>query len=64
MKHRTEDYHIAYKAQKNYCNRLYKRDKKKYYSNLNINDVLDNKKFWNITKPFLQTKIQKIVILL
>ena len=61
LKYRTEDYHRAYKTQKNYCNRLYKKEKKNYYSNLSIKDVLDNKKFWNITKPFLQIKIQKIV---
>ena len=56
MKYRTDDYLRAYKVQKNYCNRLYKKERKNFYSNLNTKDLLDNKKFWKITKPFFSNK--------
>ncbi len=34
--HKLPVYHVALKRQKNYCNRLYKRERRKYYSNLNM----------------------------
>ena len=46
----------AYKKQKNYCNCLYKRERRSFYSNLNLKDITDNKKFWNITKPLFSDK--------
>jgi len=47
----TIDCQIAFKSQRNYCNRLYKRERKKYYKNLKLNDITDNKKFWKTMKP-------------
>ena len=47
---------LAFKKQKNYCNRLYKTERRKYYSNLNLNEILGNKKFWNTTKPLFSNK--------
>ena len=41
----------AYKKQKNYTKRLIKKEKRKYFSNLNINNYTDNKIFWNTLKP-------------
>ena len=41
-----------YKKHKNYCNRLYKRERKKFYNNINLNRITDNKKFWGTMKPF------------
>ena len=41
----------AFKKQRNYTNRLLKREKKKYFSNLNLKNITDNKKFWNTVKP-------------
>ena len=41
----------AYKKQRNYVNKLLKKEKKKYFSNLNMNNYIDNKKFWNTMKP-------------
>ena len=46
----------SYKKQRNFCNRLYKREKRKYFNNLNLNDITDNKKFWNTVRPFLSNK--------
>ena len=55
-KYRTPVLWQAYKKQKNYCNRLYKRERKRYYSNLNLSNITDNKKFWNTVKPLFSEK--------
>ena len=55
-KYRTPVHWQAYKKQKNYCNRLYKRERKRYYSNLNLSNITDNKKFWNTVKPLFSEK--------
>ena len=54
--HNTIEYQIAFKRQKNYCNRLYKRERKKYYNNLNLNNITDNRKFWKTVKPLFGDK--------
>ena len=38
----------SYKKQRNFCSKLYKKKRKKFYNNLNIKDIADNKKFYNI----------------
>ena len=45
-----------YKKDKNYCNRLYKRERTKFYNNINLNRITDNKNFWGTMKPFLTDK--------
>ena len=45
-----------FKKYKNYCHRLYKRERKRYYESLNLSKISDNKKFWNAMKPFLTDK--------
>ena len=35
----TEENKTRYKKQKNFCSKLYKREKKRYYNNLNLNDI-------------------------
>ena len=52
----TVEHHTAFKRQKNYCNRLYKREKRQYYYNLNLNNITDNKKFWKTMKPLFGDK--------
>ena len=47
---------IRFKKHKNYCNKLYKRERKNYYKSLDINKIADNKKFWGTMKPFLSDK--------
>ena len=42
---------IIYRKQKNYVTNLYKKERKKYYDNLDINQIVDNKKFWKNIKP-------------
>ena len=45
-----------FKKQKNYCNRLYKKERKNYYNNIDIKVITDTKKFWGTIKPFLTDK--------
>ena len=45
-----------YKKQRNYCSRLYKKERKKYYDKLNVKNVTDNRAFWKTVKPFLSDK--------
>ena len=52
----TEIYWNALKKQRNYCNRLYKRERKQFYSNLNLKNITDNKKFWTTMKPLFGDK--------
>ena len=44
-KYSSEVNRISFKKQKNYCNRLYKRERRNYYSKLKLNNITDNKKF-------------------
>ena len=44
------------KKQKNYCNRLYKKERRNYYNNIDIKVITDTKKFWGTIKPFLIDK--------
>ena len=52
----TDAYQRAFKHQMNYCNRLYKRERKRFYCNLNLNSINDNKKIWNTMKPLFGDK--------
>ena len=43
-KHPSAKYNKAYRKQKNVCSRLYKKERKKYFANLDIQNITDNKK--------------------
>ena len=45
-----------YKKQKNYCSRLYKKEPKKFFSNLDSSKICDNKAFWKTIQPFFSEK--------
>ena len=45
-----------YKKQKNYCCRLYKKERKNFFNKLNTSFVSDNKLFWKTVKPFFSDK--------
>ena len=47
---------INYKKQKNFVSRLYKREKKSFYQNLNLKDIACNKNFWKNMKPLFSDK--------
>ena len=48
---RTNVYLREYEKQKNYCSRLYRKERKKFFSKLNPSVVYDNKLFWKRVKP-------------
>ena len=45
-----------YKKHKNFCSKIYKKERKKFYSQLDIKNITDNKLFWKTMKPFLSEK--------
>ena len=49
---------LAYTKQKNFCTNLLKREKKKYYSDLDTKIFDSNKKFWQRVKPLFSENIR------
>ena len=45
-----------FRKQKNFVNRLYKREKKNYYGNLSMGSLKDNKLFWKNMKPLFSDR--------
>ena len=45
-----------YKKHKNFCSKLYKKETKKFYSQLHIKNVTGNKLSWKTMKPSLNEK--------
>ena len=45
-----------YTKYRNYCTRLFRKEKKLFYSNLNTKVVTDNKTFWKTMKPLFSEK--------
>ena len=45
-----------YKKQRNFCVKLLRHTKEKYFSDINIKSISDNKKFWKTIKPFFSSK--------
>ena len=40
-----------FKKQRNFVSKLYKKERTKFYNNLNVNDITQNKTFWKYIKP-------------
>ena len=62
----TDINNAAYKKLRNYCVKLFKTDKKKYYNNLDITSITDNKNVWKTVKPCFSDNLigqQKIVLI-
>ena len=56
FKTRSSENVKPFKRQRNFCSGLYKREKKKYFNNLDSNKITDNKLFWITVKPLLSGK--------
>ena len=56
LKNVTPENKAAYRKQRNLCCKLYKKERRKYYSNLDPSNFTDNKMFWKAVKPFLTDK--------
>ena len=52
-KNPTAENKILYKKQRNWCVALLEKEKKKYYNNLDLKILDDNKTFWQRIKPLL-----------
>ena len=57
LKEKTEASRKAYNIQRNYCVNLLKKTKREYFANIKINNIADNKKFWQTVKPLFSDKI-------
>ena len=55
-KNPTQENKVLYRRQRNFCVSLLKKEKKKYYNNLDIKIFQDNKKFWKTIKPLFSNK--------
>ena len=51
LKNRTIDNKTKLKKQNNFCSKLYKKERKQCYSDLELNKTTDNKLFWKTIKP-------------
>ena len=47
---------MAYKKQRNYCSRLYKRERHTFYTNLDLRKVHDVNMFWKVVTPLFSDK--------
>ena len=52
----TEKSLKAYKKQKNYVSRLYKKERKMFFNSLNPSVISDNRKSWKTVKPRFSNK--------
>ena len=59
-KNPNEENRILYKKQRNFCVSILRKEKKKYYNNLDLRIFDDNKKFWRTVKPLFSDK-QKVL---
>ena len=58
LRDRTEMSRKEYKKQRNFCVNLLKNAKKDHFANLDVNSVLDNRKFWQNVKPLFSNKFK------
>ena len=45
-----------YKKLKNFCSKLYKKERKTFYSKIDTHKITNNKTFWKTITPFLSRK--------
>ena len=55
-KQRSDGNWDNYKKQRNFCVKLLHQTKEKYFSDINVKSISDNKKFWKTIKPFFSNK--------
>lgn len=56
LKTRTEISRKEYIKHRNYCVTLFRKEKQKFYNNLDMKLITDNRKFWTQVKPFFSDK--------
>ena len=55
-KSKTMDDLATFRKQRNYVSRLYKKQRKKFYNNLDLKNFMDNKTFWKNVHPLFSEK--------
>ena len=55
QKEKSDEALQIYKKHKNYTKRLARRERTKYFANLDLNKYTDNIKFWNTVKPMFSS---------
>ena len=55
-KQRSDENWNNYKKQRNFCVKLLRQTKEKYFSDINVKSIPDNKKFWKTMKLFFSNK--------
>ena len=55
-KQRSDENWNSYKKQRNFCVKILRQTKEKYFSDINVRSIYDNKKFWKTIKPFFSNK--------
>ena len=66
-KNPNEENKRLFKKQRNFCANLLKREKKHYYSNLDVKILENNQKFWKSVKPLFSGKhkvLEKNIVIL
>ena len=58
LRDRKETSEKEYKKQINFCVNPLKKTKKNHFANLDLNSVLDNKRFWQNVKPLFPSKVK------
>ena len=56
IKNPSNENKYKYTKYRNYCTRLFRKEKKLFYSNLDTKVVTDNKTFWKTMKPLFSEK--------
>ena len=60
FKKRTQESFKKYKKQKNYCSRLYRRNRKSFFESMDSSKITDNKTFWKNIQPFFSEKRKSV----
>ena len=65
IKNKTVENWEVYRKLRNECVKLTKKVKTDYFRNINVQSIIDNKKFWKAVKPNFSNKIKtkKIILL-
>ena len=58
LKNPTNQNRLTYAKQRNFCLSLLRKEKKEYFANLSVKNIIDNKKFCHTVKLFLSDKIK------
>ena len=56
VKIQTQESFKSYKKQQNFCSRLHKKERKKYYISKEFKNINDNRRFWKTVKSLLSVK--------